>query len=177
MTDLLLIPLDDVVVFPNMTATLSVDVGEESEVLLVPRHEGTYASVGTVASVGDRVRLPGGGRAVTLEGLYRASIGAARTDTDGRLRAEVEARPDEPVPPIKTVSSRANIARSSRRSSSFEATTAGSRASCARSPSRARSPIPVPTHRSSHTRTACACSRRSTSSGGSSSQSRSSASA
>jgi ATP-dependent Lon protease len=101
-TDLLLIPLDDVVVFPNMTATLSVDVGEESEVLLVPRHEGTYASVGTVASVGDLVRLPGGARAVTLEGLYRASIGAARTDTDGRLRAEVEARPDEPVPPIKT---------------------------------------------------------------------------
>jgi ATP-dependent Lon protease len=101
-TDLLLIPLDDVVVFPNMTATLSVDVGEESEVLLVPRHEGTYASVGTVASVGDVVRLPGGARAVTLEGLYRASIGAARTDTDGRLRAEVEARPDEPVPPIKT---------------------------------------------------------------------------
>ena len=60
MTDLLLIPLDDVVVFPNMSATLSVDVGEESEVLLVPRHDGTYASVGTVASVGDRVRLPGG---------------------------------------------------------------------------------------------------------------------
>jgi ATP-dependent Lon protease len=101
-TELLLIPLDDVVVFPNMTATLSVDVGEESEVLLVPRHEDSYASVGTVASVGDRVRLPGGARAVTLEGLHRASIGAARTDTDGRLRAEVEARPDEPVPPIKT---------------------------------------------------------------------------
>ena len=102
MTELLLIPLDDVVVFPNMTATLSVDVGEESEVLLVPRHEDSYASVGTVASVGDRVRLPGGARAVTLEGLHRASIGAARTDTDGRLRAEVDARPDEPVPPIKT---------------------------------------------------------------------------
>ena len=102
MTELLLIPLDDVVVFPNMTVTLSVDVGEESQVLLVPRHEGTYASVGTIAAVGDRVRLPGGARAVTLEGLNRAVIGAASTGTDGRLRAEVEARPDEPVPPIKT---------------------------------------------------------------------------
>src|ERR1700730_15368370 len=85
-----------------MTAALSVDVGEESEVLLVPRHEDSYASVGTVASVGDRVRLPGGGHAVTLEGLHRAVIGAARTDADGRLRAEVDERPDEVVPLIKT---------------------------------------------------------------------------
>jgi ATP-dependent Lon protease len=100
--ELLLIPLDDAVVLPNMTVTLAVDVGEESEVLLVPRHEGEYAGVGTVAAVGDRVRLPVGGRAVTLHGLHRAVIGAARTDTDGGLRAEVEERPDEPVPPVKT---------------------------------------------------------------------------
>ena len=45
MSELLLIPLDDVVVFPNMTATLSVDAGDESKVLLVPRHEDTYAAV------------------------------------------------------------------------------------------------------------------------------------
>src|SRR5579863_6996674 len=85
-----------------MTVTLSVEVGDEERVLLVPRHEESYAGVGTIAAVGERVRLPGGGRAVTLEGLHRAQIGAARTDTDGRLRAEVEERPDEPVPPVKT---------------------------------------------------------------------------
>jgi ATP-dependent Lon protease len=102
MRELLLIPLEDVVVFPNMTVTLSVEVGEEAEVLLVPRHEGTYATVGTVASVGDRIRLPGGARAVSLEGRHRALIGVARTDTDGRLRAEVDERPDESVPPIRT---------------------------------------------------------------------------
>jgi ATP-dependent Lon protease len=102
MRELLLIPLEDVVVFPNMTVTLSVEVGDETEVLLVPRHEGTYAAVGTVASVGDRVRLPGGARAVTLEGRHRALIGAARTDTDGRLHAEVDERPDDAVAPIKT---------------------------------------------------------------------------
>jgi ATP-dependent Lon protease len=102
MRELLLIPLEDVVVFPNMTVTLSVDVGDETEVLLVPRHDGSHAAVGTVATVGDRVRLPGGARAVTLEGVHRALIGAARTDTDGRLRAQVEERPDEPVAPIKT---------------------------------------------------------------------------
>jgi ATP-dependent Lon protease len=102
MRELLLIPLEDVVVFPNMTVTLSVDVGDESEVLLVPHHDGSHAAVGTVATVGDSVRLPGGARAVTLEGRSRALIGAARTDTDGRLRAQVEERPDEPVAPIKT---------------------------------------------------------------------------
>jgi ATP-dependent Lon protease len=100
--ELLLIPLDDLVVFPNMSATIAADVGDESEVLLVPRHGGTYATVGTVASVGDRVRLPGGGRAVSLQGLHRAVIGAARTDTDGRLRVEADERPDESVPPVKT---------------------------------------------------------------------------
>jgi ATP-dependent Lon protease len=100
--ELVLIPLDDVVVFPNMTVTLAVDVGDEDEVLLVPRHDGEYAAVGTVATVGERVRLPGGGRAVTLHGEHRAVIGAARSDTDGRLRAEADEKPDEPVPPVKT---------------------------------------------------------------------------
>ena len=56
MSKLLLIPLDDTVVFPNMTVTLTVDTGEQERVLLVPRHEGEYAQVGTVADVTDRVR-------------------------------------------------------------------------------------------------------------------------
>jgi ATP-dependent Lon protease len=46
---LLLVPLEDVVVFPNMNVTLSVDVGDEERVLLVPVHEGEFAKVGTVA--------------------------------------------------------------------------------------------------------------------------------
>ena len=57
----MLVPLEDIVVFPNMDVTLPVDVGDEERVLLVPRHDGEYATVGTVAEVGDRVRLPGGG--------------------------------------------------------------------------------------------------------------------
>jgi len=91
---LLLIPLDDIVVFPNMTVTLPVDAGEDERVLLVPRHDNSYASVGTVAEVLDRVHLPGGGRAVTLHGLHRGVVGAAQTDTAGRLRVAVEERPD-----------------------------------------------------------------------------------
>src|SRR5204863_6068101 len=51
--------------------------------------------VGTVAEVSNRVRLPGGGRAVALEGLHRGVAGAAQTLPNGRLYVEVEERPDE----------------------------------------------------------------------------------
>src|SRR3989337_2344325 len=91
---MLLVPLEDLVVFPNMNVTLTVDVGSEERVLLVPRHENQYASVGTVAEVTDRVRLPGGARAVSLSGLPPGIAGAAGSDAQGSLRVEVEERPD-----------------------------------------------------------------------------------
>jgi ATP-dependent Lon protease len=94
-TRLLLVPLDDVVVFPGMSLTLAVDTGDESKVLLVPRHEQEFANVGTVAEVTEKVRLPGGARAVALQGLHRGIAGAAHTMPDGRLYVEVEERPDE----------------------------------------------------------------------------------
>ncbi|HEX5174325.1 MAG TPA: endopeptidase La [Gaiellaceae bacterium] len=102
MTDLLLVPLEDTVVFPGMNVTLTVDVGDEDRVVLVPRHESEYAAVGTVAEVTDRVRIRGGMRAVSLEGLHRGVIGAAHSDALGRLRAEVEERLDENPPPVQT---------------------------------------------------------------------------
>jgi ATP-dependent Lon protease len=102
LSELLLVPLEDTVVFPGMNVTLTVDVGDEERVLLVPKHEGEYASVGLVADVEDEVRLRGGVRAVTLTGLHRAVIGAARTDNEGRLRVEVDEKPDENPPPVKT---------------------------------------------------------------------------
>jgi ATP-dependent Lon protease len=92
---LLLVPLEDIVVFPNMNVTLTVDVGDEDRVLLVPKHEDEYAKVGTVAEVSDRIRLPGGGRAVALQGLHRGIAGAAAADSLGRLFVDVEERPDE----------------------------------------------------------------------------------
>ncbi len=92
---LLLIPLDDTVVFPTMDVTLPVDVGDDEEVLLVPRHDGTYAAVGTIARVADNVRLPGGGRGAALEGISRGVAGAATTDHAGRLQVEVTPSPDE----------------------------------------------------------------------------------
>jgi ATP-dependent Lon protease len=97
MTSLLLVPLDDTVVFPTMDVTLPVDAGEEERVLLVPRHGNEFAKVGTVATVTDRVRMPGGGRAVQLSGVARGVIGAAHSDPRGRLFVEVDERED-PIP-------------------------------------------------------------------------------
>jgi len=77
-----------------MSLTLAVEVGEEERVLLVPRHEQQFAAVGTIAEVGERVRLPIGARAVALQGLHRGIAGAAQTLPDGRLFVEVEESPD-----------------------------------------------------------------------------------
>src|SRR4051812_3491695 len=95
MSNLLLVPLEDLVVFPNMNVTLTVDVADEERVLLMPRHEDAFAKVGTVAEVVDHVRLPGGGRAVELSGLHRGIAGAAQTGIRGELRVDVEERTDE----------------------------------------------------------------------------------
>src|SRR2546423_3700403 len=102
LSTLLLVPLDDLVVFPNMNVTIPADLGEEARVLLVPRHEGEYAKVGTVAEVAERVRLPGGVEAVSLVGLHRGIAGAAHTDAQGRLRVEVQEQPDVAPPGVKT---------------------------------------------------------------------------
>jgi ATP-dependent Lon protease len=90
-----LIPLDDTVVFPNMGITLTIDVGDDERVVLVPRHENEFLEVGTIAEVSEQIRLPGGGRAVAISGEHRALIGAAQTGAAGELRVEVDERPDE----------------------------------------------------------------------------------
>ena len=98
----LLIPLDETVVFPGMTVTMPLDTAGEARVLLVPRHEGTYAKVGTVAEVVETGLLPSGGQVATLSGKTRAQLRAAETSTGGRLYVEVEEQPDETPPPIRT---------------------------------------------------------------------------
>jgi ATP-dependent Lon protease len=95
METMLLIPVDDSVVFPGMAVSLTIDVGDEEQVLLVPRKGEEFASVGTVAEVAERARLPGGARAVALRGLHRGSAGAARTGADGALRVEVTPHIDD----------------------------------------------------------------------------------
>src|SRR5205809_2031106 len=85
-----------------MNVTIAAEVADEDRVLLVPRHDGEYATVGTVAEVAERVRLPGGIGAVNLVGLHRGVAGAAHTDAQGLLRVDVEERPDEEPPGVRT---------------------------------------------------------------------------
>jgi len=98
MNRLRIVPLDDTVVFPGMPVTLPVDVGTDQQVLLVARRENTYAKVGVVAEVSDRVRLAGRGFAFSLMGLHRATLGRAAEDQDGILRVDYEAHPDQTPP-------------------------------------------------------------------------------
>jgi ATP-dependent Lon protease len=102
MTSYRLIPLDDVVVFPGMPVTLSIDPGPDSRVLLVPRRGEEFAKVGVVAEVTERARRRGREHVVSLMGLHRALPGAATSDRDGHLRVEVEERPDIAPPATLT---------------------------------------------------------------------------
>ena len=115
MSELLLIPLEDSVVFPNMSVTLAVDVGDAERVFLVPVHEGEYASVGTVAEV-DRARPAPRRRGAPspVNGLHRGVAGAARTGPDGRLRVEVDERPDVEPPRVQTAELETRVPRDRR---------------------------------------------------------------
>jgi len=99
MTRLTLVSLDDTVVFPGMPVTLALDSDGDKHIFLIPRHGNKYAKVGVVAEVTERVHLPGRGFAVSLKGLHRGVPGAAQTDSDGRLRVNVEERVDIVPPP------------------------------------------------------------------------------
>src|SRR3954465_6369695 len=92
---MLLVPVDDSVVFPTMTVTLAIDVGTEDRVVLVPRKGDEFASVGTVAAVADRLPRRGGGRAGAVGGGSGGPCGAAPPDPEGTLYAEVEPHPDD----------------------------------------------------------------------------------
>jgi ATP-dependent Lon protease len=85
-----LIPLDDSILFPGMTATIAADIGDDRQVFVVPRTDGDYGSVGTVAEVVEVGRLPGGVTAATVTGLHRGIAGTASSGVAGKLILEVE---------------------------------------------------------------------------------------
>jgi ATP-dependent Lon protease len=88
----LLIPLDDAIVFPTVTATLPIDVGDEERVFLLPRTEGEFARTGVVAEVIEHGRSRRGNPVATVLGLHRGLAGSASADPDDpeRLRIEVQ---------------------------------------------------------------------------------------
>jgi len=87
----LLIPLDEAIVFPGVSATLPIDVGEEERVFLLPRREGEFGRVGVVAEVVEHGRSRRGAPVATVVGLHRGLAGAAVAGEDGdALRVDVQ---------------------------------------------------------------------------------------
>jgi len=86
-----LIALDDAIVFPTVTATLPIDVGEEERVFLIPRRDGEYGRVGVVAEVIETGLSRRGHPVATVVGLHRGLIaGGAQAGEGEELRAEVQ---------------------------------------------------------------------------------------
>ena len=89
--NLLLIPLDDAIVFPAVTATLPIDASGEERVFLLPRRDGSdFSRVGVVAEVVEQGRLPNGMPVATVVGLHRGLAGAAEGGTEEKLRVDVQ---------------------------------------------------------------------------------------
>jgi ATP-dependent Lon protease len=86
----LLIPLDETIVFPTVTATLPIDVGDEERVFLLPRSDGEFGRVGVVAEVIERGQSRRGGPVATVVGLHRGIAGAAEAGDSEALRIDVQ---------------------------------------------------------------------------------------
>ena len=104
-----LLPLNNGVVLPSMVVTIPLERDDaqaavaaaragDKLVLLVPRVEGRYATIGTVARLEDSRKLPNGIEVAILQGLYRATVGSAAAGTGPALR--VLAQPATDVNPL-----------------------------------------------------------------------------
>ncbi len=94
------LPLHNGVVFPHMVVTIGVETDEgktaidaalrsDGRLLLVPRFEGKYASVGTIADIQSDEEGN-----VVVTGVARARVGAGSTDEHGALWVEAESYPE-----------------------------------------------------------------------------------
>ena len=95
------LPLHNGVVFPHMVVTIRVETDEgltafaaaeksDGRLLLVPRVEGRYATVGTIADI----QQSDDDGNVVVSGLARARVGAGSVDESGALWVEVEEYPE-----------------------------------------------------------------------------------
>ncbi len=99
------LPLTQAVVLPRMSATIPVE-GEDARnalqaaqadnglILLLPKVEGRYSTVGVIAKIDERGNLPDGTEVVVVQGRLRAILGAVTPEPGGQLWAEFEPAPD-----------------------------------------------------------------------------------
>src|SRR5437879_12711295 len=92
-----ILPLERAVILPHMAVTLSMESSEAKEalaaaraeaclVLIVPRINGHYARVGTIAKIEDTARQPNGSDVVVIRWLDHNNIGAGLPGRGSRLR-------------------------------------------------------------------------------------------
>lgn len=114
------LPLTDTVVLPGMVVPIELDAEAQAaidaaqtarsaagrsdgtgtpaaEVLLVPRLDGTYSPHGTLATIEQVGRLPGGQPAAVVRGVVRARIGSGVNGPGPALWIEATATPDSPA--------------------------------------------------------------------------------
>jgi ATP-dependent Lon protease len=99
------LPLDDMVVLPHMSVTLAVDGDSQKAaieaarqgnrlILLVPRIDGQFGKIGTVARLGESAELPTGAEAFIIRGEFRAHLGSGQADIGGALWVKADPAPD-----------------------------------------------------------------------------------
>jgi ATP-dependent Lon protease len=97
--------MDDMVVLPHMSVTLAVDGDSQKAaieaarqgnrlILLVPRIDGQFGKIGTVARLGESAELPTGAEAFIIRGEYRAHLGSGQADIGGALWVKADPAPD-----------------------------------------------------------------------------------
>ncbi len=100
-----ILPVTQGVILPHMVVTTVVEGDQATaavgaarsagqEVLVVPRVDGRYARIGTVARIEEAGQLPTGVEAVVLRGLHRGRLTGAATENGGALWVHVEPVPD-----------------------------------------------------------------------------------
>ncbi len=98
-------PLTQAVVLPRMSATIPLEsedaqaavraaLADQGLILLLPKIDGRYATVGLVAKVEEKGNLPDGTEVVAVQGRHRAVLGNVSHEIGGTLVADVSPSPD-----------------------------------------------------------------------------------
>ncbi|HMJ40314.1 MAG TPA: endopeptidase La [Verrucomicrobiae bacterium] len=105
------LPMDDIVVLPHMSVTLAVEGDDQKaaieaarqgnrQILLVPRIDGKFGTIGTAGRLGESADLPTGAEAFMIRGEYRARLGSGQVDIGGALFVQADPLLD-PEPPTE----------------------------------------------------------------------------
>ncbi|PZR71281.1 MAG: endopeptidase La [Candidatus Dormiibacter spiritus] len=98
-------PLTQAVVLPRMSATIPLEsedaqaavraaLADQGLILLLPKIDGRYATVGLIAKVEEKGNLPDGTEVVAVQGRHRAVLGNVSHEIGGTLVADVSPSPD-----------------------------------------------------------------------------------